>query len=194
MSTTSLPLLLQALPDAKPGATAESRALLGEAAAWDELIRRHSRKVSMTLLARGIRADTVRDLAQEAWMRIIEQQRLGRLDSLSLPALVIKQALFLARDHGRRGDARFQHIPLEDTVGGGDAEAHLIARDSLDRARAILTRCSPSEQQVFRAIYARPGASSAEVAAETGLSVQRIRQIVCEVRKKLRANMEAPNA
>ena len=32
----------------------------------------------------------------------------------------------------------------------------------------------------------------AAIAADFGLSVQRVRQIVCEVRAKLRAAMEAP--
>jgi RNA polymerase sigma-70 factor (ECF subfamily) len=197
MSTPSLTLRFQVLSaganDERTPAvveSAETRALGGDTAAWDELFRQYNRRVVLILLSRGIRADAAQDLAQEAWTRLVEQQRRGRLPRLVLPGLVVKQAMFLARDRARRGDARFRHVPLDDVDHGVDFEASLIARDRLDRARVVLGDCSASQQRVFRAIYARPGVSASEVASEVGLSVQRVRQIVCEVRKKLRGAME----
>lgn len=180
--------------NATPGvedASAPARALAGEQVAWDELFRTHNRRVVLTLLARGVRADAARDLAQDAWMRIIEQQRRGRLRELKLPGLVIQQALFLAADRARSGDERHRKVPIDERTGDlVDGERRLIARSHLARVRAILAGCSPRHQQVFRTLYARSGASAADVAAETGLSVQRVRQIVCEVRKKLRVAIE----
>jgi RNA polymerase sigma-70 factor (ECF subfamily) len=191
--TLTFPLRL-----AQPDALAEPahvRALAGDETAWDELFRVHNRRVVLVLLARGVRAGTARDLAQEAWMRLIEQQRRGRLQALSVPALVITQALFLARDRARRGDQRYQHISFDDLDGDAvDPEQHLFDRDRLERAGLVLAACSPSHQRVFRAMFGQPGASSAEVARATGLSVQRVRQIVCEVRKRLRAALEEPHA
>jgi RNA polymerase sigma factor (sigma-70 family) len=180
--------------NATPGvedASAPARALASEQGAWDELFRTHNRRVVLTLLARGVRADTARDLAQDAWMRIIEQQRRGRLGELKLPGLVIKQALFLAADRARSGDERHRRVPIDERTGDlVDGERRLIARSHLARVRAILAGCGPRHQQVFRTLYSRSGASAADVAAETGLSVQRVRQIVCEVRKKLRVAIE----
>lgn len=191
--TLTLPLRL-ADPDERVE-PADVRALAGDAAAWDELFRLHNRRVVLVLLARGVRAGTARDLAQDAWMRLIEQQRRGRLQALRLPGLVVSQALFLARDRARRGDQRYQHVSFDDLEGDAiDVEQHLFDRDRLERARAVLAGCSPSHQRVFRAMFAQPGASSAEVARATRLSVQRVRQIVCEVRKKLRAALEDPHA
>jgi len=191
--TLTLPLRLAEATDgadAEP-APLEERALAGDAAAWEALFRRYNRRVVLVLLARGVRADVARDLAQEAWTRLIEKQRRDQLRLLRLPALAIRQALFLAADRARRGDVRYEHVALSDDAAALlDLEKQLADRSRLARARAVLATCSDSQQRVFRAIYARPGATAAEVAVEVGLSVQRVRQIMCEVRKKLRAVVE----
>lgn len=182
----TLPVAATAPPTELPAD--EARALQGDAGAWDALFRTHNRRVVLLLIARGIRADLARDLAQAAWMRLFEQRR--RLSRLSLPALAVTQAMFLARDRARRGDQRFTHVAFDDEVIATDMTQQLVDRDRLDRARAVLQSCSDSAQHVFRAIYAAPGSTTAEVAQQTGLSVQRVRQIVCEVRKKLRAAIQ----
>jgi RNA polymerase sigma-70 factor (ECF subfamily) len=43
---------------------------------------------------------------------------------------------------------------------------------------------------VFRLAYGGEGLSHAEVARRVGLSLQRVRQILCEVRAKLREAMQ----
>lgn len=193
MSSRTLTIPLR-LPQA-PAEPAHVRALAGDAGAWDELFRAHNRRVVLALVARGVRAGAARDLAQDAWLRLIEQQRRGRLRELRLPALVITQALFLALDRARRGDQRFTHVSFDDLDGDPlDPEPLLQQRDRLQRAREVLASCSPSHQRVFRALFTQPGATSAEVARATGLSVQRVRQVMCEVRKKLRAALEDGDA
>lgn len=193
MSSRTLTIPLR-LPQA-PAEPAHVRALAGDAGAWDELFRAHNRRVVLALVARGVRAGAARDLAQDAWLRLIEQQRRGRLRELRLPALVITQALFLALDRARRGDQRFTHVSFDDLDGDPlDPEPLLQHRDRLQRAREVLASCSPSHQRVFRALFTHPGSTSAEVARATGLSVQRVRQVVCEVRKKLRAALEDGDA
>jgi RNA polymerase sigma factor (sigma-70 family) len=192
-----LPMAETASEASERAGSLEARALAGDEAAWDELFRRHNRQVVLALLARRVRPDAARDLAQEAWIRLIEQQRRGRLPELALPGLAITQAMFLARDRARHGDARYRHVSLEQ-AGGGDAvrdaaidpEGALVARDRLARARAVLATCGDSHRRVFRAMYGGVERSAAEVAQTTGLSVQRVRQIMCEVRKKLRAALE----
>src|SRR6185436_4441935 len=68
-----------------------------------------------------------------------------------------------------------------------DAETRLLGTERLARAEAVLAGCSASAQQVFRLCYGDAPLSYDEAAARTGLSPQRVRQIVCEVRKLLRA-------
>lgn len=166
-------------------------ALSGDSRAWDALIRRHERRVIVALLARGIRVDRARDISQDAWARLIVQQRAGRLRKLTLPGLAVRQALFLAQEEARRARHRKPHVGLEHSgpTDHGFAD-RMLDRDRLERARAILKRQHPSAQRVFERLYAEPGIRHAEIAAELGLSVQRVRQIICEVRKLLRKELD----
>ena len=53
-------------------------------------------------------------------------------------------------------------------------------------ARA-LEQCPARARRVFEAVYQNPELSYEELAARLGLSAQRVKQTVCEVRKRLRA-------
>jgi RNA polymerase sigma factor (sigma-70 family) len=173
------------------------RALAGDRRAWDTLIARHHRRVVVSLLARGIRVDRAHELAQEAWTRLIQQQQRGLLTELRLPNLAITQAAFLAADEARR--ARREAIagnveelperqhPVDPAVS---AERRLLSEEQLARAHEALAGCSPSARNVFLLACDGQELPHAEVAARVGLSVQRVRQILCEVRKKLRTALE----
>ncbi len=163
------------------------RAMLGENDAWQALISRHDRRVVVQLLGRGVPLWRAKELAQEAWMRLLQQARAGRLTSLSLPGLAVAQALFLWREDARRPSAAAPMAELPDAAAAGpDPEGHLLASERLSRANALLRHCSPSAQEVFALYYREPHLAAAEVATRVGLSTQRVRQILCEVRKKLR--------
>ncbi len=166
-------------------------ALAGQRAAWDVLIARHGRRVLLSLLARGVRVDRAQDLAQETWMRLIEQQRAGKLTRLELPGLAVTQASFLAADEARKATAS-----NEDALAGAEdpaasVEVRFATRQDLDRALAELERCPARAREVFALVYDNPALSHAEAAQRAGLSVQRLRQTLCEVRARLRAAMEA---
>lgn len=173
-----------------------ARALEGQSSAWDEIVRRHSHRVLLALLARGVPWDTAHDLVQEVWLRLVRQQRAGRLQSLALPGLAIAQAGWLAREEGR---TRRRHetimsgrAAVEVTVDdvdhdpGVDPEEQAIRRDRLDRIRRELEVCPPRARQIFLAVYGPEGRSHAEAARDLGLSVQRVRQALCEVRARVR--------
>jgi RNA polymerase sigma-70 factor (ECF subfamily) len=55
----------------------------------------------VSLLASGMPLETAEDLAQEVWIRLIQQQREGRLQELRLPGLAIAQAAWFAREAQR---------------------------------------------------------------------------------------------
>ncbi len=163
------------------------RALRGDEAAWNALVARHNQRVVVALLARGLPIERAKDIAQEAWLRLLEQQRAGRLRELKLPQLAITQATFLALDAARR-DGRT--LALAENFDAADprplSEQRLIGEQELARAQRVLQTCSPSARKVFALVYGGGNLSHAEVAEQVGLSVQRVRQIVCEVRKELR--------
>src|ERR1044072_8251318 len=50
-------------------------ALEGHSTAWDEIVRRHSHRVRLALLARGVPLEAAQDLVQEVWLGFILQKR-----------------------------------------------------------------------------------------------------------------------
>ncbi len=170
-------------------------ALCGDTAAWNALIARHNHRVILTLVASGVAADRARDLAQEVWLRLLEQQRKGRLSTLVLPGLALKQARFLALELRRksaveqRADEQSAHELVDPGPG---AESRVVGEEQLARALNALDACHPTAQRVFSAVYEDPDRPQIEVAREVGLSLQRVRQVLCEVRKKLRDALSAP--
>lgn len=177
-----------------PGADAvegqvEAQARAGDREAWNALIARHDRRVVLVLMGAGLLPQQARDVAQEAWLRLIRQADAGKLSRLQLPGLAVRQALFLAKSEARKaGAATAADDGPSPTVDS--PEARYLSVERLTRAKARLAELSPSAQRVFALLYGEPHLSHAEIAARIGLSVQRVRQIVCEVRKELRADLE----
>jgi RNA polymerase sigma-70 factor (ECF subfamily) len=172
-------------------------AMTGDRDAWSALVQRHNHRVVVTLLGRGVRIDRAKDVAQEAWMRLVEQQKAGKLDRLQLPGLAITQAVFLSLEAARRESGVRKHEPLDEPAIAAvvadprdDAERRLLTEERVEQAVEVLSGCSDSAKKVFRLAYGGDGLSHAEVAARVGLSLQRVRQILCEVRAKLRTALE----
>jgi RNA polymerase sigma-70 factor (ECF subfamily) len=184
-------LLPRAAQEAETTHDLPTRALQGDEAAWNALVAKHNHKVVVALLARGLPVERAKDIAQEAWLRLLEQQRAGKLRELKLPALAITQATFLSLDEARK-DGRT--TALAEGFDAADprplSEERLIGEEQLARAKRLLSKCSPSARQVFTLVYGGGNLSHADVAERVGLSVQRVRQIVCEVRKELRRGFE----
>lgn len=172
-----------------------ARALGGDVEAWNALIARHNRRVLVSLLARGIPVERAKDIAQEAWIRLIEQQRAGRLTHLSLPGLAIAQAAFLAFEAARKEASRMEMLSagpegVDYADPGADLETRIVGSERLARAERVLASCHKSAQTVFRLAYGPEPKSHVEIARVAGLSLQRVRQILCEVRKVLREALE----
>ena len=166
----------------------------GSADAWGEIARRHTHRVVVSLLAAGIPLETAEDLTQEVWVRLMRQQQEGRLQELRLPGLAIAQAAWLAREAQRTQRRRNAimgpaevHEPTSHEAG---PEQLASDRERLELVTRELSRCSERSQQVFLAVYGLAGESHAEVAQRLGLSIQRVRQIICEVRARLRIALE----
>jgi RNA polymerase sigma-70 factor (ECF subfamily) len=160
---------------------------------WKTIITRDDRQVMLSLLARGVRLDRAREICHETWARLYEQYSLGRLDRLALPGIAIVQAAFIAAQDGRRVNAARMHSRLElapevkalmDPLSS--PEERLASRELLERATQVLEQCSERAQQIFQVVYDNPDTPHAELAKRLGLSVQRLRQTLCEVRGRIR--------
>jgi RNA polymerase sigma-70 factor (ECF subfamily) len=172
------------------------RALRGDRDAWAQLVAQHDRRVVVALLGRGLTLDRARDLAQDTWTRLWARQQAGDLAELKLPGLAITQAVFLARDLARRtalapGGGAGDDDGVEDMVDPGSSmEARLLGHEQLVRAQEALAGCSPMAQRIFRLHYEHPELLQREIAERVGLSLQRVRQTLCEVRARLRREVE----
>lgn len=170
-----------------------TRAASGDRSAWHALVASHDRRVIVSLLARGVPLDRARDLAQETWARLWEQHQQGKLPRLELPGLAVRQAAFLAVDEARRR-ARARTAELEDAAeladGAAPTDESLASKEQVARALSALDKLSPRARQIFTEVYESPQRPHAESAERLGLSVQRLRQTLCEVRARLRAAME----
>jgi RNA polymerase sigma factor (sigma-70 family) len=162
---------------------------------WDEKMRHHGRRVIVALLGRGVPPERAKEIAQEAWLRVIQAYRRGRLPELQLPGVVIAQANYLALDDRRRSERRFTHDPL-DTLGaeahgdGRELEGQVAARQQLRIIQSVIERAHPNARRVFERLYGGGAPSAAEIADELGLSVQRVRQIACELRQRIRRELK----
>lgn len=156
---------------------------------WDAAVRAHNPRVVASLLALSVPLHQADELASQTWARLIEQERAGALTEIQLPGLAIRQARFLALTWLKR---RGREVDLSDELehAGIDPERVLIARRDVETALRVLATCSPSAQAIFQHVYDDPPPSHDAIAKHLGLSVQRVRQILCEVRKKIRAALE----
>jgi DNA-directed RNA polymerase specialized sigma24 family protein len=158
---------------------------------WAEAIRAHDRRVYLSVLALGLPPDRAREIAQSAWARLIEQHARGALGDLELPGLAIKQARFIAFNELKRSKVELRALAaVPDGQPAADVERVVASREQIDRVLAALATCSATARAVFRIVYATPGGTAQRAAQEVGLSLQRVRQILCETRHHIRKALE----
>jgi RNA polymerase sigma factor (sigma-70 family) len=158
---------------------------------WDTAIRQHDRRVYLSVLALGLTPDRAREIAQAAWTRLIEQHARGELAELELPGLAIRQARFLALNELRRARREQRTIAaVPDLAPVTDVEQVVGSREELACVLAAVATCSPTARQVFRLVYGTAGGNAADAAKELGLSLQRVRQILCETRAHIRDRVD----
>jgi RNA polymerase sigma-70 factor (ECF subfamily) len=162
-----------------------------EKAAWDDAIRRHDRRVYLSVLALGLTPDRAREVVQSAWTRLMEQHALGALSELEFPGLAIRQARFIALNDLQRRKVEMRVLSsLPEEAPAPGIERVVASRQRIERVLDALATCSPVAKQVFRLVYATPGGSCASAAKAVGLSLQRVRQILCETRRHIRKALE----
>lgn len=161
---------------------------------WSSWIRAYNPRVVASLLALSVPLDQAEELASQTWARLMEQHRAGALVDLKMPGLAIKQAHFLALSwfRGRRRESGRPAAAADHAAeDSADPERLLIARRDVETALRVIAGCSRSAQAVFHHLYDDPPPPHEVVAERVGLSVQRVRQILCEVRKKIRVALES---
>ena len=157
---------------------------------WKDAVAAHDHKLIISLLAAGLRLDEARDVAQEAWLRLIQNG--ARLERIELPGLVIRQASFIVADRHRARRHQVEAHEADSLTSPETAEGHTHARELLSAVNAELATATPRARDVFLAVLQAPDEAHRTLAAKEGLSLQRFRQVLCEVRAKLRRGVEKP--
>lgn len=158
---------------------------------WTAAIREHDRRVYLAVLALGLAPERAKEIAQAAWARLMEQYARGALPEIQLPGLAIKQARFLAFNELKRTKVELRALAaVPDGQAVPDVERVVASRQEIERVLAALASCSPTARNVFRIVYATPGGTAQLAAKEIGLSLQRVRQILCETRHHIRKALE----
>ena len=159
---------------------------------WDDAIRRHDRRVYLSVLALGVPPDRAKELVQATWTRLMEQHATGALTELEFPGLAIRQARFLALNEFQRTKVEKRVLAaVPPAPAQPDVDRVVASREQMERVLAALATCSPTAKKVFRLVYATPGGNCASAAHAVGLSLQRVRQILCETRNHIRRALEA---
>jgi RNA polymerase sigma factor (sigma-70 family) len=163
---------------------------------WSGAIAAHQHRVVLSLVAAGFSFERASDLANEAWARLIEKDRAGLLGEVKRPGLAIVQARYLAWDERRREAMQARRL---EAAGSGeellvdrnpDPEQRLLTRQQAQQALAAVATAPVSAQRLFALLYTEPALPHAQAAQVLGLSVQRVRQLLCELRKRVRTALE----
>lgn len=158
---------------------------------WDDQMQKFGRRVIVSLIARGVLPERAKELAQDAWFRVIQNHRRGKLTELKLPGVVIKQASFLLADERRRSANKYGYESFDaNHRDERELEQQAAARHQLRKVQQVIEHAHPNARAVFQMMYDGEARTATEIAQALGLSVQRVRQIGCELRKRLRRELE----
>jgi len=179
------------LPSGAPAHTAAA----GE---FEELVRRHQRRLHRVLLMLVRNADDADTLTQECFLRAFQRLSTFRGDS-SIETWLLRIAVNLYRDHVRNQRImfwkRFQGLDDDAAVPevllvapDASQERRMIARDELQAVWAAVAELSPRQREVFTLRFVED-MDLREIAETLGLKVGTVKaqlfRSITAVRKKL---------
>lgn len=134
-------------------------------AAWSELLRRHTPKMSAVARAFDLDRATADDLVQTAWLRFLE-----RSDQLRDPGAVGPWLCMVVRNEARRLVTRRRTVPVADgweRRESSDAEpgAGLLLSEDQLAVRSAFARLGEGCRQLLALMVADPPLSYDEIAA-----------------------------
>ncbi len=144
------------------------------------------------LFARVGDADLAEDIAQEAFVRLLERE------PRDPKAWLFTVAANLATDHSRVARGRARHLALvagEAPAGGEDPAAELLRAEASARVRHALAALSERDRSLL--LLHHEGFSYAEVARQLGIAASSVGPLLTRAQRRLTASyqeMEGGNA
>lgn len=167
---------------------------------FNELVRRHQRRVYRVLLALVRDRDAADTLTQECFLRAFERRRSFRGES-SVEAWLVRIAVNLARDHGRNRRRAFWARLFWNAPDGESGEARavadsrasperlLAAREDVAAVWSAVSQLAPQQRAVFVLRFAEE-MTLEEIAGATELAVGTVKthlhRALLAVRKQLK--------
>jgi RNA polymerase sigma factor (sigma-70 family) len=162
---------------------------------WQDAATRFHRRILVSVLAYGVRADRAEEVVQATWSALIAAERTGQLTRVELPGLALAQARFFALKELKRHGLERRTMVVSDELAeladsGGTPEAELLAKEHAAQLMLAIEQMPESAQRLFRLLYADPKLPHADAARELGLSLQRVRQLSSELKQRVRATFK----
>ena len=163
----------------------------GDAAAFDELYRRHRGPVYRYIQRLGHAGMDVESLYQDAWMRVIQargQWRLGEGFKPWLYRIAHNRVVDVLRRDGRMQPADEQvvaSLPSTDP----DTDVMQLLRDCVERLMALIGRLPETQRSAFL-LKEEAGLSLAQIGEVTGVERETVKSRLRYALKRLRAGLE----
>lgn len=140
----------------------------------NRLFQEHNRSLISFLVTRLRSVHDARDVAQEAYVRLLQLDRPGAVSLLR--SYLFRTAANLAVDRLRRRSVRERaSIELFDEISGRETlEQTVLARQELERVRAALEQLPPKTRRAF-VLHVIDGVPTPEVARLMGLKERMVR-------------------
>lgn len=154
--------------------------LRARAAAVSDLFREHNRTLVRFLDAKLQNEQEAREMAQEAYVRLLELGRTGAVGFLRAYLFRIAFNLAMDRIRSRKSRSRLDAAklqPIEDMFEQSVVEQHVLAADELRMFRTSLDELSETHRQAL-VMNRVDGLSTAEIGRRLGKSERMVRRYV----------------
>jgi RNA polymerase sigma-70 factor (ECF subfamily) len=176
-------------PDPPPHAGEGKNEERSAAGTVERLFREHNEALIRFLLARLRSYQDAREVAQEAYVRILSLDRPGA--SSYLRALLFKTAANLATDRQRRSEVRGRptDLPLfQEMAEGRTPEREIAGEQAVRRLERLIAAMPPKCQRAF-VLHQFDGRGFASIAAEMKISERMVRKYVVRALLHCRSQM-----
>lgn len=131
------------------------------------LVREHDRMLHAFLLARVRDEQEAREIAQEAYVRMLKLEQPGAVSFMR--AYLFKTASNIAIDRARMRIVRERHAEvIEEPVDELSPERYALGREEIDILRAALVELPPKTRRAFL-LYRLEGRTVEEIGRQLGL-------------------------
>jgi RNA polymerase sigma factor (sigma-70 family) len=145
----------------------------GERWAWDQLVKKHERRLWAIARARGLDPDAAHDALQGTWLRLLDHvDRIREPAALGgwLATVTRHEAIGLSKQRARERD-RAERLGGQQTLDGAPADADIVLGEDLAGVASAFGQLSERCQQLLRLVFSSAELSYADIADDLGVPI-----------------------